>query len=32
MELLEKVIEGMVNLDITKYKDFEKIYNFLLKW
>ena len=32
MELPEKVIEGVENLDITKYSDFEKIYNFLLKW
>ena len=32
MELPEKVIEGMVNLDISKYNDFEEIYNFLLKW
>lgn len=30
MELPEKVIEGVENLDITKYSDFEKIYNFLL--
>ena len=32
MELPEKVIEGVLNLDITKNSDFEKIYNFLLKW
>ena len=32
MELPDKVIEGVENLDITKYRDFEKIYNFLLKW
>ena len=32
MELPEKVIEGVLNLDITKYSDFERIYNFLLKW
>ena len=32
MELPEKVIEGVENLDIIKYSDFEKIYNFLLKW
>ncbi len=27
-----KRIYQAINLDITKYKDFEKIYNFLLKW